>query len=126
MIDRGITEQEGGAKAMETRGKRGVLTGGMILIALGVLIIMSKMNIWVFSKSWPLLLMVIALGALIQRSRDLGGWIIGCVGLIFLIMENLDVRIYAIATFLLPLLLILVGLNILIKYFKNKNNHSDK
>ncbi len=111
---------------METRGKRGVLTGGMILIALGVLIILSKMDIWGFSKSWPVLLMVIALGALIQRSRDLGGWIIGCVGLIFLIMENLDVRIYAIATFLLPLLLILVGVNILMKYFKNKNEPPDK
>ena len=111
---------------METRGKRGILTGGMILIALGILIILSKMNVWGFSQSWPVLLMVIALGALIQRSRDLGGWIIGCVGLIFLIMENLDIRIYAIASFLLPLLLILVGLNILMKYFKNKNDHLDK
>jgi predicted membrane protein len=110
----------------ERRPKNRALTGGMILITLGVLIILHKMNVWVFSQSWPVLLIVIALGALIRRIRDLGGWIIGCVGVFFLISENLEVRIYAIATFLLPLLLILVGLNILMKYFKRKDNDPDQ
>ncbi|MDA8124759.1 MAG: DUF5668 domain-containing protein [Deltaproteobacteria bacterium] len=104
----------------EKRKKRSVLTGGMILIALGVLIILHKMAVWPFSQSWPLLLIVIAFGTLIQRFKDFGGWVIGCVGLIFLAAENLDVRIYAIAQFLLPLLLILVGINLLLKYRRKK------
>jgi hypothetical protein len=109
----------------QRRSKRTVLTGGMILIALGVLIILSKMAVWPFSQSWPLLLIVIAIGTLIQRVRDLGGWIIGCVGAIFLVSENFEVRIYAIATFLLPLLLILVGLNVLMKYFGKEKEDID-
>jgi len=107
---------------METRNKKGILTGGMILIGLGVLIILSKMDVWAFSRSWPVLLIIISLGTLIRLVRDFGGWIIGCVGLIFLVSENLDVKIYRIATFLLPALLILAGINILRKYFKNNND----
>jgi hypothetical protein len=100
------------------RGKRSVLTGGLILITLGLLIILSKMGIWGFGQSWPVLLIVIAIGTLGQKIDDLGGWIIGCVGAIFLVSENLDVKIYAIATFLLPALLILAGINILVKHFR--------
>ena len=110
---------------METRNKRSILTGGMILIALGVMIILSKISIWPFSRSLPLLLIVVAAGTLIQRGRDLGGWIIGCVGLIFLISENFEMRIYAIATFLLPVLLILVGVNVLIKQFRKRREDND-
>jgi predicted membrane protein len=112
-------------EATGKRGKRSILTGGMILIALGVLIILSKMNVWGFSQSWPVLLIVIATGTLIQQVKDLGGWIIGCVGLVFLVSENLDVKIYAIATFLLPALLILAGINVLMKYFKKKEDRPD-
>jgi predicted membrane protein len=111
--------------AMETRNKRSILTGGMIMIGLGVLIILSKMDVWAFSRSWPLLLIIIAVGTLIQRVRDLGGWVIGSVGLIFLISESFEVKIYAVATFLLPLLLILVGINVLMKYFR-KNRGDDE
>jgi len=98
--------------------KKNVLTGGLILITLGSLIILSKMGVWGFGQSWPLLLLVVAVGILSQRINDLGGWIIGCAGAIFFVSENLDVKIYAIATLLLPALLILVGINILIKHFK--------
>ncbi len=109
----------------ERMRKNSALTGGMILITLGVLIILHKMNVWVFSLSWPLLLIVIALGILIRRTSDMGGWIVGCVGLFFLISENLDVKIYAIATFLFPLVLILAGLNVLMKNFKRKDDDSE-
>ncbi len=111
---------------MESRERTRLLTGGMILVTLGVLIILSKMEIWKFGQSWPLLLIVIAIGTLTQRVKDFGGWIIGCVGLIFLLSENLEVKIYAITTFLLPALLILVGVNILIKYVKKRREHIDK
>jgi predicted membrane protein len=111
--------------AAKPREKRNILTRGMILITLGILIILGKMNVWNFGQSWPLLLIVIAMGTLIQRATDLGGWIIGCVGLIFLISENMGVKIYAIATFLLPLLLILVGINVLAKYFRKNGDNPD-
>jgi predicted membrane protein len=110
---------------IETRNKRSILTGGMILIGLGVLIILSETGIWAFSRSWPVLLIIIAVGALIQRVRDLGGWVIGSVGLIFLVSKNFDVKIYAIATFLLPVLLILAGVNVLVKYFRKKTDDND-
>jgi predicted membrane protein len=122
-----VTNPEGGERIVkEKRNKRSILTGGMILIGLGVLIILSKMGVWAFSQSWPMLLIIIAIGTLIQRVRDLGGWIIGSVGLIFLISESFEVKIYAIATFLLPVLLILVGVNVLMKYFGKKTEDSDK
>ena len=105
--------------------KKNVLTGGMILITLGVLIILGKMNIWSFGQSWPLLLIVIAAGTLLQRANDLAGWIIGCVGLVFLVVENSGMKIYAVATFLLPLLLILVGINVLVKQFRKNGDVPD-
>jgi hypothetical protein len=110
----------------EQRTRRGALTGGMILIGLGVLIFLSKMGIWPFGQSWPVLLIIVAASILIQRPRDVGGWVIGSVGLIFLISESFDVKIYAIAQFLLPLLLILVGINILAKYFRERKEDKDE
>jgi len=110
---------------MEPKGKRtgkSVLTGGMILIAIGGLIILHKMDVWEFSRSWPLLLIVIAVGTLIQRGRDLGGWIIGCVGLVFFLAENIGIEIWKIVNLMLPLLLILVGVHIIIKHYKKKSD----
>ena len=63
---------------MATRNRKSILTGGMILITIGILIILHKIDVWEFSHSWPLMLIVIAAGTLIQRVKDLGGWIIGC------------------------------------------------
>jgi putative Mn2+ efflux pump MntP len=123
--NRAAAPKGGNHIVMKTRNKRSILTGGMILIGLGIMIILSKMSIWPFSHSWPLLLIIVATGTLIQRVRDFGGWIIGCAGVIFLISENFELKIYAITTFLLPVLLILVGVNVLLRYFKKKGDDSD-
>ena len=104
----------------EKRERRSVLTGGLILVTLGSLVIFHKMDVWEFSRSWPLLLIMIAVGTLIQQVKDLGGWIIGCVGLVFFLSENLGVEIWKIVNLLLPLLLILAGVNVIIKYFRKK------
>ena len=117
--------QGGDRIVMETRNKRSILTGGMILITIGSLIILHKTDVWEFSHSWPLLLIVIALGTIIQRVKDLGGWIIGCVGLVFFLAENIGMEIWKIVNLLLPLLLILVGINIVIKYFRKKKEDSE-
>lgn len=101
------------------RERRNVLTGGMILITLGILVFLHKLDVWAFSVSWPLLLIVIAVGTLIQRVRDLGGWIIGCVGFVFFLSENIGVEIWKVVNLLLPLLLILAGVHALRKNFKS-------
>ena len=100
---------------MEKREKMNILTGGMILVALGVLIILSNAQIIAFSKSWPVLLIVIALGTLIQRVRDAGGWIIMVVGIVFLFLEGLKIRLDVMWKYLLPVLLIVVGANIMMR-----------
>ena len=100
---------------MEKREKMNILTGGMILVALGVLIILSNTQIVAFSKSWPVLLIVIAFGTLIQRVRDIGGWIIMAVGIVFLFLEGLNLRLDVMWKYLLPVLLIVVGANIMMR-----------
>ena len=100
---------------MEKREKMHIVTGGMILVALGVLIILNNTDIFSFGKSWPILLIVIATGTLIQRVRDIGGWIIMVVGVVFLILEGFNVRLEAMWKYLLPVLLIVLGANIMMK-----------
>ena len=103
---------------MEKKEKIHILTGGMILIALGVLIILNNTNIFAFGKSWPVLLIVIAVGTLIQRVKDIGGWIIMAVGVLFLFMESLNIRLDVMWKYFLPVVLIVIGANILMKYLK--------
>ena len=103
---------------MDRKEKINVITGGMVLITLGVLVILGNTQIWSFTRSWPVLLIVIAIGTLIQRFKDLGGWIILAVGVVFLLTEVFGMQIYALGKYLMPVLLIVVGANILLKYNK--------
>ncbi len=105
---------------MEKREKRHILTGGLILIALGVLIMLHKTAVFGFDKSWPVLLIVIGIGAIAQRGKDLGGWFIAAAGVFLLLMQNWQMDIQMVSTYILPLLLILVGANIVRKYFRKK------
>ncbi len=98
---------------MEPREKRQILTGGLILIALGVLILLNSLNIYSFAKSWPILLVVISAATLFQNVRDAVGWIIGAVGVAFLLFENWYVKISDLSTYVLPVLLIVLGAYIL-------------
>ena len=52
------------------------LTGGLILITLGVLIYLSKAGIYSFGKTWPILIIIIGISTIIQRVKDFGGWFI--------------------------------------------------
>jgi hypothetical protein len=105
---------------VEKREKRHILTGGMILIALGVLIMLHKTAVFGFDKSWPVLLIVIGIGAIAQRGKDLGGWFIAAAGFVLLLMQNRQLDIQMVSTYVLPLLLIGVGANIIWKYFRKK------
>lgn len=107
---------------MENKEKRHILTGGMILITLGVLIILHKTTIFGFDKSWPILLIVIGIGAVAQRAKDLGGWFVVTAGVVFFLIQNMASDFQVISTYILPLLLILVGVNVIRKYFRNKHD----
>ena len=64
--------------------KRNILTGGLILITLGVLIFISKTTSYSFGQTWPVLLIVIGISTLIYRFKAIEGWFIATVGVIFL------------------------------------------
>jgi hypothetical protein len=106
---------------VEKREKRHILSGGMVLVALGILIVLHKTTIFGFDKSWPLLLIVIGIGAIAQRNKDLGGWFITAAGIFLFLMQNWQMDIQMVSTYILPLLLIGVGVSLIRKYFRKKD-----
>ena len=93
----------------------------MILITVGIWVILNKITVFGFNRSWPILLIVIGIGTLVQRVRDLGGWFLVAAGVIFLLIYNWQMDIQIISTYILPGLLIVIGINILRKYFRKKS-----
>jgi hypothetical protein len=73
---------------VEERQKMRIVTGAMILVALGGLFLLDAIGLYKFDKSWPILLIVVAIGILIQQPKDIIGWIIGAAGLAILFMRN--------------------------------------
>lgn len=73
---------------MQEKEKRHIITGSLILIALGVLILLSTLGLYNFDKSWPILLIVISLSVLIQNPKGFEGWFIGIVGIVFLVLKS--------------------------------------
>jgi predicted membrane channel-forming protein YqfA (hemolysin III family) len=99
--------------------KHNVLTGGMILITLGVLIYLSKAEIYPFRQTWPILLIVVGICTLIQRVKDVGGWFITIVGVLFLITECYGFELYKLSQYILPAILVLIGVYILVRRRKH-------
>jgi predicted membrane protein len=100
---------------MNVREKFDIMTGGLILITLGCLIILNNMDIYGFDKSWPILLVVIAFSMLMQKIKDIGGWLILVVGIIFLLINNWGLHLHVLGTYLLPVILIVLGINVFMK-----------
>jgi hypothetical protein len=113
----------GKEKKVEIRGKRGVITDGVILIALGVLIFLNTANIYVFSESWPLMLIVISVCVLVRNIYNTGGWAIGVIGAIFLVIRNFYPDLDKVASYILPLLLIFLGAYMLFICFKRRQSN---
>jgi predicted membrane protein len=99
--------------------KHNVLTGGMILITLGVLIYLANVEIYSFKRTWPILLIVVGICTLIQRFKDVGGWFITIVGVLFLITEFYDFKLYNLSQYILPAILVLIGVYILVRRRKH-------
>ncbi len=108
---------------MEAREKRHILTGGIILITLGVLIFLHNTDLWGFGDSWPVLLIVVAAATLFQRVKDLGGWILMAVGLVFLLTKTLKVELQVLGQYILPLILIALGVSMIWKKKKKDDQN---
>ena len=99
--------------------KHNVLTGGVVLITLGVLIFLSKSGSYPFGQTWPVLLIAVGICTLIQRFRDLGGWIITLAGIGFLFNELYGFDLSQYSKYLLPAVLILLGIFVILRRKKS-------
>ncbi len=95
--------------------KRNIITGGLILITLGVLIFIHKTTSLNFSQTWPVLLIVIGIGTLINNVRAPEGWFIGAVGIAFLVVEFFRYDLYRFSQYILPAILIVLGVFVLLR-----------
>ncbi|HNZ10195.1 MAG: hypothetical protein BWX99_01001 [Deltaproteobacteria bacterium ADurb.Bin151] len=95
--------------------KRNILTGGLILITLGVLIFISKTTSYSFGQTWPVLLIVIGISTLIYRFKAIEGWFIATVGVIFLFIEFYGFDLYKYSQYILPIILVLLGVYVLMR-----------
>ncbi len=105
---------------MKIDGKARGFVGAAILITLGILIILSNTSTYGFDKSWPILLVVISISMLVQRTRDVGAWLIGIVGVGFFVMKNFFPDIEDLGKYILPALMILLGIYIIFKKSRDK------
>lgn len=80
-----------------------------MLITIGVLILLNYNTEYNFGRTWPVFLIVIAIGILIQKSNDAGGWVIGAAGVTFLVLKNWFTVYEKYAIYGLPVLLIGLG-----------------
>ncbi len=99
--------------------KHHVFIGGLILITLGVLIYLAKAGICPFGQTWPILIIVIGIGTIIQRVRDFGGWFITIAGVLFLIVEFYGFDLHKYSQYILPVLLVLLGIFVLLRRRKH-------
>jgi hypothetical protein len=99
--------------------KRNVITGGLILITLGVLIFISRTTNYSFSQTWPVLLIVIGFSTLIYRIKAIEGWFIATVGIIFLFIELYGFNLYKYSNYILPAGLVLLGIFVIMKRRKH-------
>ena len=107
---------------MEAKEKMKIVSGAVILLTLGVLVLLSTFGIYSLDKSWPILIIVFAAVTLVQSPRDLGGGVIGAAGLLFLFFKNWFGQISDMSMNLLTSAILIVGAYLLFKSMKKKES----
>ena len=97
-----------------------VLTGALILIALGVLILLNSARLYGFDESWPVLLIVVAVGLLVQHMENVSGWLVGAVGVFFLALKRFYPGSMEWAKYVVPAIMILTGAFLVYEWFKKR------
>jgi len=105
-------------KEKKVRDKSSILIGGLVLVTLGSLIFLERTTAFGFNRSWPIFLIVIGAGMLLQRFRDLGGWIIAGIGGGFFLLRNGHLHFGELSVYGLPLILVLIGVAIVWESFR--------
>lgn len=95
--------------------KHHVFIGGLILITLGVLVYLAEAGIYPFGKTWPILIIVIGVGTIIQRVKDFGGWFITIAGVLFLIVKFYGFDLDKYSQYILPAILVLLGIFVILR-----------
>jgi hypothetical protein len=95
--------------------KHNMFTGGVVLITLGVLIYLQKSGSYSFGQTWPILLIAVGICTLVQKFRDLGGWIITLAGVVFLLHEYYGLSLSQYSKYMLPAVLILLGFFVILR-----------
>ncbi|MBN2254174.1 MAG: hypothetical protein JW736_00555 [Deltaproteobacteria bacterium] len=103
---------------MERTSQKLVVTGALILIALGALILLNSTRIYGFNDSWPVLFIVIAVGLLVQHVKNVSGWLVGVVGVIFMALKRFYPGSMEWAKYVIPVIMILSGVFLLYEWFK--------
>jgi hypothetical protein len=80
---------------------------------------LSKAGIYSFGKTWPILIIVIGISTIIQRVKDFGGWFITVAGVVFLINEFYGFELSKYSQYLLPAILVLLGIFVLLRRKKH-------
>ena len=69
-----------------SKGKKGQLLGGLVLLTLGVIFILDRLYILEVYTSWPLLLVAIGVGLFLINRRTLAGWVVGGIGVVLFVV----------------------------------------
>jgi cadmium resistance protein CadD (predicted permease) len=83
------------------------------------LIYLAKAGIYPFGQTWPVLIIVIGICTVIQRVKDFGGWFITVAGVVFLINEFYGFELSKYSQYILPAILVLLGIFILLRRKKH-------
>lgn len=107
---------------------KGKIIGGLFLTGIGIVLLAKELGMfipeWIFS--WPMLLVVIGLFIGAKHRFQKTGWLVlVLLGASFLVRNFFPE--YNVTTYILPIILIIVGVYVIIKprrnYFENKINN---
>lgn len=103
----------GAAQLLGGGGKRGSLVGGVILMGIGGVFLLSNLSVhlpfgWAFRNFWPLILIVVGVAQLLPgggRGQWTGGVILITLGVLFFLQQMMDIAF----RYTWPVLLIAAG-----------------